>query len=41
MAWTDRFEQETADTENIGYVSFVARFSEQGKTGAIIERSRF
>ncbi|ALD74953.1 UPF0225 protein YchJ [Citrobacter portucalensis] len=35
------FEQETADTENIGYVSFVARFSEQGKTGAIIERSRF
>lgn len=35
------FEQETADTEDIGYVSFVARFSEQGKTGAIIERSRF
>ena len=35
------FEQQTADTENIGYVSFVARFSEQGKTGAIIERSRF
>ena len=35
------FEQATSDTENTGYVSFVARFSEQGKMGAIIERSRF
>ncbi|EUM68930.1 SEC-C domain-containing protein [Enterobacter sp. MGH 4] len=26
---------------NEGYVSFVARFSEQNKPGAIIERSRF
>jgi len=27
--------------DNEGYVSFVARFKEQGKAGAIIERSRF
>ncbi|EAX7120348.1 hypothetical protein AIW16_22500, partial [Salmonella enterica] len=30
-----------SEAENTGYVSFIARFSEQGKTGAIIERSRF
>ncbi len=30
-----------SSTDNIGFVSFVARFTEGGKTGAIIERSRF
>lgn len=35
------FEQATSETENTGYVSFVARFSEQGKMGAIIERLVF
>lgn len=35
------FEHTWSEAENTGYVSFIARFSEQGKTGAIIERSRF
>lgn len=35
------FEHSDSETDNTGYVSFVARFSEQGKTGTIIERSRF
>ncbi|POT59214.1 hypothetical protein C3432_00285 [Citrobacter amalonaticus] len=35
------FEHATSEKEATGYVSFVARFREQGKTGAIIERSRF
>lgn len=32
---------EHSDAGDVGYVSFVARFRERGKTGAIIERSRF
>jgi SEC-C motif-containing protein len=35
------YAQEAGATPDEGYVSFVARFSEQGKPGAIIERSRF
>ena len=35
------FEHCWQDGGNIGFVSFVARFTEGGKTGAIIERSRF
>ncbi|STH35460.1 SEC-C motif domain-containing protein [Escherichia coli] len=35
------FEHCWQDVDNIGFVSFVARFTEGGKTGAIIERSRF
>ncbi len=35
------FEQAEGENDNEGYVSFVARFQEQGKNGAIIERSRF
>ena len=35
------FEHTWSEAENTGYVSFIARLSEQGKTGAIIERSRF
>lgn len=35
------FEHCWQDGDNIGFVSFVARFTEGGKTGAIIERSRF
>ncbi len=35
------FDTATGHDENEGFVSFVARFSEQGKPGAIIERSRF
>ncbi|UXY13093.1 YchJ family protein [Kosakonia sp. ML.JS2a] len=35
------FEHACGENDNEGYVSFVARFSEQGKPGAIIERSRF
>lgn len=35
------FEHCWQDGSNIGFVSFVARFTEGGKTGAIIERSRF
>lgn len=35
------FEHCWQDADNIGFVSFVARFTEGGKTGAIIERSRF
>lgn len=30
-----------SEADNTGYVSFVARFREHGKSGAIIERSRF
>ncbi len=35
------FESAPGRDENEGYVSFVARFTEQHKPGAIIERSRF
>lgn len=35
------FEHCWQDGGDIGFVSFVARFTEGGKTGAIIERSRF
>jgi SEC-C motif-containing protein len=35
------YETATGRDENEGFVSFVARFKEQGKSGAIIERSRF
>ncbi|CAH6047519.1 hypothetical protein AN2351V1_1987, partial [Citrobacter koseri] len=35
------FEESGSDAEKTGYVSFVARFIEQGTPGAIIERSRF
>lgn len=35
------YAHEAGATPDEGYVSFVARFSEQGKPGAIIERSRF
>jgi SEC-C motif-containing protein len=35
------FEAAAGSSENEGFVSFVARFDEQGKAGAIIERSRF
>ena len=35
------FATEPGSHENEGFVSFVARFREQNKTGAIIERSRF
>lgn len=35
------FEHAYGENGNEGFVSFVARFSEQGKNGAIIERSRF
>lgn len=35
------FETAPGKNENEGYVSFVARFNEQGKSGAIIECSRF
>ncbi len=35
------FETAPGKNENEGYVSFVARFNEQNKSGAIIERSRF
>ena len=35
------FEHCWQDADNIGFVSFVARFTEGGKIGAIIERSRF
>ena len=36
-----QYETATGKDENEGFVSFVARFKEKGKTGAIIERSRF
>lgn len=35
------FEHTVSEADNTGYVSFVARFREHGKPGAIIERSRF
>jgi len=35
------FEQAEGSHSGEGFVSFVARFNEKGKTGAIIERSRF
>lgn len=35
------YEQSMEKTGTEGYVSFVARFNENGKSGAIIERSRF
>ncbi|WP_312267693.1 YchJ family protein [Pseudescherichia sp.] len=35
------FEQAEGSHSGEGFVSFVARFKEKGKTGAIIERSRF
>lgn len=35
------FDQQPGSTPNEGYVSFVARFEENGVPGAIIERSRF
>jgi SEC-C motif-containing protein len=35
------YEAAAGENENEGYVSFVARFEEQGKESAIIERSRF
>ncbi|XTZ40243.1 YchJ family protein [Salmonella enterica] len=35
------FEQAEGSNNHEGYVSFVARFSEDGHNGAIIERSRF
>ena len=35
------YETATGRDENEGFVSFVARFKEQDKRGAIIERSRF
>jgi len=43
MQWLGLTQYETAAgrDENEGFVSFVARFTEQGRAGAIIERSRF
>ncbi|WP_222888013.1 YchJ family protein [Enterobacter sp. C2] len=35
------FEESEGSHSGEGFVSFVARFRENGKTGAIIERSRF
>ena len=35
------FEHTVSEADNTGYVSFVARFREHDKPGAIIERSRF
>lgn len=35
------FEHTDSEDAHEGYVSFVARFKEHGKPGAIIERSRF
>ncbi|ALB62960.1 FIG00553399: hypothetical protein [Cronobacter condimenti 1330] len=35
------FEEAPGHTESEAYVSFVARFQENGKSGALIERSRF
>ncbi|KDE37917.1 YchJ family protein [Kosakonia radicincitans] len=35
------FEHADGVNDNEGYVSFAARFQEKGKSGAIIERSRF
>ncbi|WP_042283568.1 YchJ family protein [Citrobacter sedlakii] len=35
------FEQSGAESDELGYVSFVARFRENGKAGVILERSRF
>ncbi|QHM94732.1 MULTISPECIES: YchJ family protein [Kosakonia] len=35
------FEHAYDENDNEGFVSFVARFNEHGKDGAIIERSRF
>ncbi|MTH46300.1 YchJ family protein [Intestinirhabdus alba] len=35
------FGQSTDEDGTTGYVSFVARFREKGRTGAIVERSRF
>lgn len=35
------FEHMVSEADNTGYVSFVARFHEHDKPGAIIERSRF
>ena len=35
------YESSTGSHVNEGYVSFVARFTENNKPGAIIERSRF
>ncbi|AGN83939.1 hypothetical protein BBB57_02475 [Kosakonia sacchari] len=35
------FEHAYGENDNEGFVSFVARFNEHGKDGAIIERSRF
>ncbi|CBG88532.1 YchJ family protein [Citrobacter rodentium] len=35
------FEHIRSEDDKTGYVSFVARYREHGKTGAIIERSRF
>ena len=35
------FEEAEGSHSGEGFVSFVARFREKGKTGAIIERSRF
>ncbi|QIX97622.1 YchJ family protein [Cedecea sp. FDAARGOS_727] len=35
------YEEAEGSNENEGYVSFVARFNENGKQSAIIERSRF
>lgn len=41
--WLDLtvFEHAGGKVDNEGYVSFIARFNEAGKTGVIIERSRF
>lgn len=35
------YEEADGSTPDEGFVSFVARFQENGKSGAIIERSRF
>jgi len=35
------FEHASGKNDTEGYVSFIARFNEDGKAGAIIERSRF
>lgn len=35
------FEHTVSEADDTGYVSFVARFREHEKSGAIIERSRF
>lgn len=35
------FEHAAGKNDSEGYVSFIARFNEDGKAGAIIERSRF